>query len=143
MRALNAKIWTSLFEGYDRGATKLNLDIRHPFLDIRLIEYLLSIPTKPWCVNKHILRCAMSKKLPSAVLDRPKTGLLGSPVLQLVRDVDVRWLDSFEVSPQLRAFVDLKRRRPVAEEETPDALWASLRVFALNYWLTNSQQPWR
>jgi asparagine synthase (glutamine-hydrolysing) len=139
MRALNAKIWTSLFEGYDPGATKLNLDIRHPFLDIRLIKYLLAIPTKPWCVNKHILRSAMSNKLPPAVLNRPKTGLLGDPALQLVRHASVRCLDSFEVSPQLRAFVDLNRRRPVAEEETPDALWASLRVFALNYWLTNSQ----
>jgi asparagine synthase (glutamine-hydrolysing) len=139
MRALNAKIWTLLFEGYDPGATKLNLDVRHPFLDIRLIEYLLAIPTRPWCVNKHILRSAMSNKLPPAVLNRPKTGLLGDPALQLVRHASVRWLDHFEVSPQLRTFVDINRRRPVAEEETPEALWASLRVFALNYWLTNSQ----
>ena len=138
MRALNSKTWTSLFEGYDRGATKLNLEVRHPFLDLRLIEYLLAIPPQPWCVNKHILRCAMSDKLPAAVLNRPKTGLAGDPALQLVRRASVRWLDSFEVNAQLRAFVNLNRRRPVAEEETPDALWASLRVFALNYWLTNS-----
>jgi len=139
MRALNSKIWTSLFEGYDRGSTKLNLDVRHPFLDLRLIEYLLAIPAKPWCVNKHILRRAMSDKLPAAVLNRPKTGLMGDPALQLVQRASVRWLDSFEVSPQLRAFVNLNRRRPVAEEKTSDALWASLRVFALNYWLTNSR----
>lgn len=138
MRALNAKIWTALFEGYDQSATKLNLEVRHPFLDLRLIQYVLAIPSKPWSVNKHILRCAMSDKLPPAVLNRPKTGLSGDPALQLVRRASVRWLDSFEVSPQLRAFVDLNRRRPVAEEETPDALWPSLRVFALNYWLTNS-----
>jgi asparagine synthase (glutamine-hydrolysing) len=139
MRALNSKTWTSLFEGYDRGATKLNLDVSHPFLDIRLIEYLLAIPTEPWCVNKHILRRAMSDKLPVAVLNREKTGLMGDPALQLVRRASVRWLDSFEVSPQLRAFVNLNRRRPVAQEKTSAALWASLRVFALNYWLTNSQ----
>jgi asparagine synthase (glutamine-hydrolysing) len=139
MRALNSKIWTSLFEGYDSGATGLDLDVRHPFLDVRLVEYLLAIPTEPWCVNKHILRRAMSDKLPAAVLNRPKTGLMGDPALQLVRRASVRWLDSFEVSPQLRAFVNLNRRRPVAEEKTSDALWASLRVFALNYWLTNSQ----
>jgi len=139
MRALNSKIWTSLFEGYDGGSTGQNLDVRHPFLDIRLIEYLLAIPTKPWCINKHILRCAMSRKLPGEVLNRPKTGLMGDPALQLVQRASVRWLDTFESNPQLDAFVDLKRRRPVAEEKTPDALWASLRVFALNYWLTKSQ----
>lgn len=139
MSALNSKIWTSLFEGYDRGATRLNLEMRHPFLDLRLLEYLLAIPTAPWCVNKHILRRAMQDKLPDVVLNRLKTGLAGDPALQLVRRASVRWLDSFEVSPQLRAFVNLDRRRSVVEEESADALWASLRVFALNYWLTNSQ----
>jgi asparagine synthase (glutamine-hydrolysing) len=139
MRALNSKIWTSLFEGYDPGATKLQLEVRHPFLDVRLVEYLLAIPTRPWCVNKHLLRRAMSDKLPAAVLNRQKTGLMGDPALQLARRASVRWLDDFEVSPQLRAFVNLNRRRPVAEEKTSDALWASLRVFALNYWLINSR----
>jgi asparagine synthase (glutamine-hydrolysing) len=143
MRALKSKIWTSLFEGYDAGSTKLPLEVRHPFLDVRLIEYLLAIPPAPWCVNKHILRRAMSDKLPAAVLNRPKTGLMGDPALQLVRRASVRWLDNFEVSTQLRAFVNLNRRRPVAEEKTSAALWASLRVFALNYWLTNSQPNWR
>jgi len=139
MRALNSKIWTALFEGYDRGATKLHLDVRHPFLDIRLIEYLLAIPPKPWCVHKHILRSAMKGKLSPTVLNRPKSGLAGDPALQLTRRASVRWLDSFEVSPQLRAFVNLNRRRPVVDEQTSFGLWASLRVFALNYWLTNSR----
>ena len=139
MRALKSNIWTALFEGYDPVATRLNLEVRHPFIDLRLVEYLLAIPAVPWCVDKHILRCAMKNKLPEAVLNRHKTGLAGDPALQLVRRASVRWLDSFEVSPQLRAFVNLDRRRSVVEEETADGLWASLRVFALNYWLTHSR----
>jgi len=140
MRALNSKILTALFEGYDRASTKLDLEVRHPFLDVRLVEYLLAIPATPWCVHKHILRSAMKDKLPHAVLNRQKTGLAGDPALQLARRASVRWLDSFEVSPQLRAFVNLNRRRSIADEQTSDGLWASLRVFALNYWLTNSRQ---
>jgi len=132
-------IWTALFEGYDPGATKLPLELRHPFIDLRLVEYLLAIPTVPWRVNKHILRLALKDKLPEAVINRPKTPLAGDPALQLVRHASVRWLDSFEVNPQLRAFVNLNLRRPLADEQTSDGLWASLRIFALNYWLTNSQ----
>ena len=139
MRALNSKVWAPLFEGYDPGATKLDLEVRHPFIDVRLVEYLLAIPAAPWCVNKHILRVAMKDRLPPAVLNRPKTPLAGDPALQLTRNRSVRWLDSFEVNPQLRAFVNLNQRRSIADELTPDGLWASLRVFALNYWLTNSQ----
>jgi asparagine synthase (glutamine-hydrolysing) len=138
MRALNSKGWAALFEGYAPAATKLQLEVRHPFIDLRLVEYLLSIPAVPWCVNKHILRVAMKDMLPAAILERPKTALAGDPALQLVHCGSVRWLDSFEVSPPLNDFVDLDRRRSVADEETSEALWASLRVFALNYWLTNS-----
>jgi asparagine synthase (glutamine-hydrolysing) len=132
-------MWTALFEGYDQSSTKLNLEVRHPFMDVRLVEFLSSIPARPWRVNKHILRAAMKDKLPAVVVDRRKTPLGGDPALQLVRRGSVRCLASFEVSPQLRAFVNLNRRRSVADEETSDGLWANLRIFALNYWLTNSQ----
>jgi asparagine synthase (glutamine-hydrolysing) len=132
-------MWTALFEGYDPSSTKLDLEVRHPFIDVRLIEFLSSIPVHPWRVNKHILRAAMKDKLPDAVLNRRKTPLGSDPALQLVRRGSVRCLASFEVSPQLRAFVNLNRRRSLADEETSDGLWANLRIFALNYWLTNSQ----
>jgi asparagine synthase (glutamine-hydrolysing) len=108
-------------------------------MDVRLVEFLSAIPVSPWRVNKHILRVAMKDKLPAAVLNRRKTPLAGDPALQLVRRGSVRCLESFEVSPQLRAFVNLNRRRSLADEETSDGLWANLRIFALNYWLTNSQ----
>jgi asparagine synthase (glutamine-hydrolysing) len=132
-------VWTALFEGYDPGATRLNLEIRHPLIDVRLVEFLLAIPVNPWRVKKHILRLAMKDKLPAAVLNRPKTPLAGDPALQLARRGSVRWLDSFEVNPQLSDFVNLDLRRSIADEQTPDGLWANLRIFALNYWLTNSQ----
>jgi len=136
-------IWTALFEGYDRSSTKLNLEVRHPFMDVRLVEFLSSIPVRPWRINKHILRLSMNDKLPNAVLNRLKTPLASDPALQLVRRGSVRCLDSFEVSPQLRTFVNLHRRRSVADEETSDGLWANLRIFALNYWLANSQHSVR
>ena len=132
-------IWTALFEGYDPSSTKLNLEVRHPFMDVRLIEFLSSIPVRPWRINKHILRVAMKDQLPAAVLNRRKTPLASDPALQLARRGSVRCVDSFEVSPQLRAFVNLNRRRSLADEETSDGLWANLRIFALNYWLMNSQ----
>ena len=138
-RALNSKVWTPLFEGYDSSATRLDLELRHPFIDVRLVEFLLSLPAQPWCMDKYILRCAMKDKLPPAILNRRKTPLAGDPALQLVTRASVRWLDSFEVSPQLGAFVNLNRRPSIADETNSDRVWASLRVYALNSWLSNSQ----
>ena len=137
-KALESKVWAPLFEGYDQGSTRLPLEVRHPFIDIRLVDYLLSIPVNPWCTNKHILRRAMKDRLPHAVVHRPKTPLAGDPALQLMRRASVRWLDSFEATPQLERFVSLSQRRSLANENTPDAAWARLRLFALNHWLTHS-----
>lgn len=136
---LNSKVWAPLFEGYDPGATKLLLEVRHPFIDLRLVEFLLALPAVPWCVNKHILRVATKELLPATVVNRPKTPLAVDPALQLVRHRSVRCLDIFEVNSQLKRFVNLDARQSIANEVTSDGLYASLRVFALNYWLTNSQ----
>lgn len=137
-RALDSKVWAPLFEGYDPGSTRLPLELRHPFIDVRLLRFLVSLPAVPWCVNKHILRCAMNERLPAAILNRPKTPLASDPTLHLARAASVRCLDRFDVNPQLSRFVNLDRRRPLAEEQTSDGRRASLRVYSLNHWLTHS-----
>ena len=136
---LASKVWAPLFEGYDPGATRLALEFRHPLIDLRLLEFLLSIPSIPWCLDKYILREAMQHVLPDTIRNRRKTPLGGDPALQITRRGSVRWLDSFEVSPQLSCYVNLKKRRSITDEQTTEGWWASLRVFALNHWLSNSQ----
>ena len=139
LRAFDSKVWAPLFEEYDPGATRLLLEVRHPLIDVRLVDYLLQIPPVPWCIDKHILREAMKNRLPAAILNRPKTPLASDPTLHLAQAASVRWLDTFEVNPELRGFVNLNRRRALADEQTATGRWANLRVFALNYWLTNSR----
>lgn len=138
LRAFESKVWAPLFEGYDPGSTKLLLEVRHPLTDVRLIDFLLQIPPVPWCVDKHILRRAMNNRLPPAILNRAKTPLAGDPTLHLAHAAGVRWLDNFEVNPLLKGFVNLSRRKALADEQTSTGRWANLRLFALNHWLTHS-----
>jgi asparagine synthase (glutamine-hydrolysing) len=138
LRALESKVWGQLFEGFDPGSTRLPLEVRHPLTDVRLIDFLLTLPPVPWCVDKHILRRALRQRLPPAVINRQKTPLASDPTLHLAHAASVRCLDLFEVNPQLRSFVNLNRRRALADEQTAAGRWANLRVFALNHWLTHS-----
>ena len=139
LHVFDSKVWAPLFEGYDPGATRLLVEVRHPLIDVRLVNYLLQITPVPWCIAKHILREAMKNRLPAAILNRPKTPLASDPTLHLAQSASVRWLDTFEVNPELKGFVDLNRRRALADEPTAVGRWANLRVFALNHWLTNSR----
>ena len=76
---------TGFFDSYDAGCTGLPLECRHPLMDLRLLDYCLSLPHQPWVVKKYILREAMRCALPEAVRKRPKSPLAGFPQLELLK----------------------------------------------------------
>ena len=137
-RVLSSTNWAPLFEGYDAGTNGFPLEMRHPIIDLRLVEFLLAIPAVPWCENKEILRRAMTGKLPAEITARPKTPLAGDPIRSLTQGTSLGFVHDFKAVPKLHEFVDLKRRPRVAGQENSDILWANLRPFALNHWLRYS-----
>lgn len=77
---LHSTFWASDLEGEDAARTGVLLETRAPFLDLRILKFLLRLPPVPWCVNKELLRKAMKGRLPQVVLQRPKTLLLMDPL---------------------------------------------------------------
>ncbi len=67
--------WSNQLAWGDPGYTGLPLEVRHPFFDVRLLIFALSVPPIPWMVNKALLRAAMRGLLPEPVRLRPKTPL--------------------------------------------------------------------
>jgi asparagine synthase (glutamine-hydrolysing) len=137
--SLNSTSWAHLFESYDPGLTRLAMEMRHPLIDIRLVEYLLALPSVPWCVHKEILRAAMRNSLPPAVIVRRKTPLGGDPALHLVEHNGVEYLDNFAPATEIRDYVNIKLRPKLAGKQNSETLWTNLRLFGLNYWLISSQ----
>jgi asparagine synthase (glutamine-hydrolysing) len=134
-RSFNSGLWESLFQGWDAGQTMAAFEVRHPFVDLRLLRYLLAVPAIPWCRAKYLVRRAMRGTLPEAVLRRPKAPLIGDPVLDRVEEFAPPRL---EAVPALRAFVDPERVSwPTGDGRT--AFWTNFRPRSLNYWLKNLQ----
>jgi asparagine synthase (glutamine-hydrolysing) len=65
--------WTRMFEMGDPGVTHFPVEVSYPFLDLKLVEYLLAIPVFPWAFRKMVERKAMRGKLPDEILRRKKT----------------------------------------------------------------------
>jgi asparagine synthase (glutamine-hydrolysing) len=67
---------------YESLASLFSIEMRYPFLDNRLVDFMLKIPMslklKNW-TTKYILRRLLRKKLPKAVVSRQKHGL-SSPI---------------------------------------------------------------
>ena len=58
--------WQRLNEYLDPEAMGVPLEVRNPYLDIRVVRYLLRVPPMPWFAEKELLRRAMIGKLPGS-----------------------------------------------------------------------------
>jgi asparagine synthase (glutamine-hydrolysing) len=126
--------WTNIFELENPGATGFTVETRYPFLDSRIVEFLLAIPPFPWFFRKTILRKAMAGRLPERVRTRPKTPLVGDPVSAQLRlngaDVlkEMSWseeIDQYIQRPALKLLMRLHQEQ----------LGMELRPYCLNVWL--------
>ena len=128
-------LWPNLFEGYDPGVTGVPVEVRHPFFDLRLVNFLLALPALPWCSDKELLREAARGILPDVVRLRQKSPLLADPLIALLQRPESVWVDSFEAVPELGRYVERKRIPKVFGEKDAWRAWIHLRPLSLNFWL--------
>jgi asparagine synthase (glutamine-hydrolysing) len=133
--AIRSPIWQNLFEAYDPGFTRLPVEVRHPFFDLRLLNFLLALPALPWCSDKQLLREAARGVLPEAVRLRRKSPLRADPLVTLLQRPESAWVDCFEPVPELEEYVLREGIPAVFREKDPWTAWIHLRPLSLNFWL--------
>jgi asparagine synthase (glutamine-hydrolysing) len=128
-------LWQGMFESFDVAQTGSLLEVRHPFLDLRVMRFLLAVPTLPWCRSKYLLRRAMRGVLPEPVLRRPKVPLIRDVWEERVMECG---LPSLDPTCTLDRYVDTGRllQAPV---RAPSTFWIDFRTRSLNYWLRNNE----
>ena len=131
---LMSTAWENIFEQEDPGFTRVRIEKRNPFFDVRLLEFLFSIPSIPWFVHKELIRSAMKGILPDSIRVRAKTPLRGSALSILWRK---GWRHHFEPVPELSAFVDIEAFSGLSSDEDIDSRWHDYLPVGLNYWLRN------
>ena len=77
----------SILVKVDRASMACSLEVRAPFLDHELVEFVMGLPSK-WklrrCTSKYILKKAVGNWLPEEVIRRPKKGF-GVPIAKWVK----------------------------------------------------------
>jgi asparagine synthase (glutamine-hydrolysing) len=133
--ALSQGYWASVLEEEDAAWLGVPLDRRAPFLDRRLVEFLLRVPAVPWCMEKELLREAMRGVLPEEVRTRRKTPLVQSPfVVQAER---TKWtpLPLPAAHPLVAEFVDWRKLEATLAALPGSQVWDDLRPLSLNSWV--------
>ena len=126
---LAGPLWPDMFQGLDRHYAAEGIDWRHPFLDLRLLEFMLRTPPVPWARHKRLLRRAMAGRLPAATLKRRKTPL----VEDLAGASLSRAMPPMPRGGPIEAYVSVRDLPEIpADAEQAQSL---LRVAVLDHWL--------
>ena len=70
-----------MFELENAGVTHCPVEVRHPFFDLRIVNYLLALPPFPLFFEKKLLREAVAGRLPEKIRTRRKSPLAGDPLV--------------------------------------------------------------
>jgi asparagine synthase (glutamine-hydrolysing) len=123
-----------MFEHENPGVTRCPVEVRYPFLDLRIVDYLLAIPPFPWFFEKALLREAMAGRLPETVRRRPKTPLAVEPLNAWLKREETCWPTDVQWSEETSRYVDLRALVAHGKKEKGELSSAS-RPYSLNFWL--------
>ncbi len=133
--ALNYANWNT--DDYISKSTIALPEIRDPFLDSRVVEYLFSIPSLPWFYKKHILRASMKTVLPPEIINRPKTPIGNLSYIYLNQPQN-EWVDNWTAQPKLLNYIDFKKIPNLSKGASGEiGSYLNLRPLYLNLWMNN------
>jgi len=126
--------WQPFLESLDAGVHGIPIDVRLPYLDLRLIHYALALPPMPWLQGKRLLREAARGLIPDEVREAPKRGMPGLYEARIAQWW-AREPAPFVPSEALARFVDVSRLAPLARTTSVNDTLVHLRLRALDRWL--------
>jgi asparagine synthase (glutamine-hydrolysing) len=146
--SLSLPQWPNLFEMQSPGVTKAPVELRHPFLDLRVVNFLLALPPFPLYMEKKLLRDVLAARVPESVRNRKKTPLAGDALTQHLRQPDTPWLNNVAWVKEIEAYVDTAELERVIREDKKiynseskfNRINTSVRPICLNFWLQSMRR---
>jgi asparagine synthase (glutamine-hydrolysing) len=137
--SLSLPHWSAMFEQGDPGLTRCPVEVRYPYLDLRVVNFLLALPPFPLFFKKKLLREAGAGRLPESVRTRPKSPLADNPLLVHLRQSQTS-LDQIEWNQEMDFYVNRSALTPIRGDANWDQAQASVRPPCLNFWLRSARE---
>jgi len=131
--------WPQLFELGDAGVTGHPMDMLYPFLDLRIVNYVLALPPFPWTFEKTLLREAMFCHLPEHIRLRRKRPFRNDPLIRMLKQADTHWIERAAWSDEAERYVNRAALPALQGESVDDRASVDVRALCLNFWLQSSR----
>ena len=116
----------------DRASMANSLEVRVPFLDHELVEYMLQLDERIYCkdgVTKHVLRENIKSVMPAQILNRQKQGFVGPDSYYQ----DVKWYRNRILGGRLLADA-LIRKDTVEKWIREEDHWRLWKIMVMECW---------
>jgi asparagine synthase (glutamine-hydrolysing) len=132
--------WSAMFEQENPGVTRCPVEVRHPFLDLRVVNFLLALPPFPLFFEKQLLREVVAGRLPENVRTRRKTPMAGSPLLTHLRQTKTGWMDKMAWDAQMDSYVNRTALTAFRNGANSEQAHCAVRPLCLNFWLQSARK---
>jgi asparagine synthase (glutamine-hydrolysing) len=124
-----------MFELENAGLTHCPVEVRHPFFDLRIVNYLLALPPFPLFFEKRLLREAVAGRLPESIRTRRKSPLASDPLVAHFGKRQTDWMDRVVWGEEIEAYVDKSVLALFQNEMISAEVEMNIRPLCLNFWL--------
>jgi asparagine synthase (glutamine-hydrolysing) len=138
--SLSLPHWAATFEREHAGVTRSAVEVRHPFLDLRVVNFLLALPPFPFFFEKNLLREATAGRLPESVRMRRKTPLEGDPLSRHLQHSGPKMLDEVDWLADMDSYTDRRSMQSLQNKTTAEQLQSDIRPLCLNFWLQSARK---
>ena len=138
--SLSLPHWSAVFEQENPGVTRCPVEVRHPYLDLRVVNFLMALPPFPLFFEKRLLREAVAGRLPESVRTRRKTPVTSNPLLAHVRRSQTGWMDPIEWNAEMDFYVKRSALPTFQGDMSAEQACAIVRPLCLNFWLQSARK---
>jgi asparagine synthase (glutamine-hydrolysing) len=131
--AISSWLLAHALSDYDGTATRIGVEYRFPFLDLRLINTAWSMPTIPFRYYKYLLREPLQRNLPRQVLMRPKQPLAGDPLRCDFEALAHTWDTTYRASAGLSRYCSRPPNSGI--DGGKEEAYTNLRFYELACWM--------
>jgi asparagine synthase (glutamine-hydrolysing) len=132
--------WTRMFELQDAGVTRFPVEVRYPFLDIRLVNFLLGLPPFPYFFQKKLLRDAMVGHLPERIRVRAKTPLPSDQLLEKATRWGSECVNQVRWNEKIEQFINRSSLGKLHGNLNAEQVSSGVRPYCLNFWLRSARR---
>jgi asparagine synthase (glutamine-hydrolysing) len=124
-----------MFELESAGVTHCPVEVRHPFFDLRIVNFLLALPPFPLYFQKRLLRDAVAGRLPERIRTRRKTPLAADPLVAHFGQPRTPWMDQLIWTEEIESYVDKSALVSFGNGTLSTNVETDVRPLCLNFWL--------